>query len=136
MNKLLLIFTMIAIVSCGSVRNMTPVSKGPNMMIKQDGKEEYEITIIDPDFDTWFATNSKPANYYPLSYYEQKNRQYVLTWNERVDEQAYYPLDNYPFENRINYDPTIDYGLEVNYKLYYYFKYIESIYGRRYDFHA
>ena len=126
---------VVSMAACNSSKNTGPVSYGDNMLIERDGDEEYEITIIDPGFDSWFATYAKPANYYSLSYYEQKNAQYVSLWNERVGQQSYYRSANYPFENRIDYDPAKDYGLEVNYKLYYYFRYIQSIYGTRYHFY-
>lgn len=120
--------------ACTSQQSITGTRTGSNIIVKQEGGDEYEITIIDPGFDRWFITNGKPASYYSLAYYEQQNRRYVISWNEKVSQQAYYRSPYYPFENRIDYDPTIHYGLEVNYKLYYYFKYIEDVYGARYNF--
>lgn len=101
---------------------------------EESEKEEYELTIIDPGFDSWFATSSKPAGYYSLAHYENRNQRYVQAWNEKVTQQIYYRTPNYPFENKIDYDYTVDYGLELNYKLYYYFRYIESTVGDRYNF--
>ena len=36
--------------------------------------------------------------------------------------------DNSIYENEINYDSNTDYGLDVNYKLYNYFKFVEHKY--------
>ena len=31
------------------------------------------------------------------------------------------------FEPIIGYDPTVDYGFELNHKLFYYFQYVENV---------
>lgn len=120
--------------ACATSGNLNTVDrKGPNV-INPDDEEEYEVIIIDNDFDRWFVTNGRPVSFYSPSYYEQKNRIYVQAWNEKVDQQGFYRSANYPFEQRVNYDYSIDYGVEVNYKLFWYFKYIEDLYGNRYNF--
>ena len=62
------------------------------------------------------------------------NARYVQAWNEKVGQQSLYNSAFYPFESRIDYNPSIDYGLELNYQLYHYFQYIEDTYGNRYNF--
>lgn len=86
---------------------------------------EYEIIIIDPGFNYWLATQPS-ANYYTQQFLESKNLFYVQEWNRR----AMRPLEYNPniYEMTIDYDPFIDYGLEVNYKLYQYFKYVNEVY--------
>ena len=82
---------------------------------------EYELIIIDPGFDTWLLT--KPSKeYYSQNYYEQKNRLYVMEWNYRYMAGK----DRGKYETYIDYLPGIDYGLDLNYKLFYYFKYFEE----------
>jgi hypothetical protein len=82
---------------------------------------KYELIIIDPGFDTWLQT--KPSKeYYSQNYYEQKNRLYVMEWNYRYMAGK----DRGKYETYIDYLPGIDYGLELNYKLFYYFKYFEE----------
>jgi hypothetical protein len=82
---------------------------------------KYELIIIDPGFDTWLLT--KPSKeYYSQNYYEQKNRLYVMEWNYRYMSGK----DRGKYETYIDYLPGIDYGLELNYKLFYYFKYFEE----------
>jgi hypothetical protein len=101
-----------------------------NIVQKDKDKDEYEVTIIDNNFDRWFLTNGKPVNFYSREYYRSKNIFYVSSWNSKVTQR----YRNSPFEEPINYDPSIDYGLDVDYKLFWYFKYIEDVYGRRYGF--
>ncbi|MBZ4676657.1 MAG: hypothetical protein JG782_1277 [Anaerophaga sp.] len=86
---------------------------------------EYELIVLDPKFDSWLATQP-PANYYSQQYYENWNQRYVTEWNQRHDNPIRY--GNF-YETRIDYQPNIDYGLELNYKLYYYFRFIEQEYG-------
>ena len=114
--------------ACTPHKHAAKVRYGENMILDRGDDEEYEVHILDTGFDRWFATNSKPINFYSPQYYQMMNRRYVMAWNEKVSTHGF--RRNSPFEAPINYDPTIDYGVEVDYKLYYYFKYIEDVYGR------
>ena len=106
-----------------------PQKVGDNVVL-QDEEEEYELIILDNGFHSWFMTNAKPVSYYSPGYYEAKNRQYVTAWND-----LFYRYGGAgPFGNRIDYDFTIDYGLKLNYQLFWYFRYVEAIYGRDYSF--
>lgn len=88
---------------------------------------EYEIIIIEPGFNAWLVTQP-PKGYYGLNYLETRNRIYVSEYNRRVYEPGY-NKDLYVQE--INYDPSISYGLEVNYLLFNYFKYFEETYNQK-----
>lgn len=101
-----------------------------NLVINQEEDEEYELIIIDPQFRSWFAPNAQPINYHAQSYYEMQNKKYVTAWNELFHATG----GRGPFGNYIDYQFSEDYGLELNYELYWYFKYIESAYGARYNF--
>jgi hypothetical protein len=83
---------------------------------------EYELIVLDPGFDSWLATKP-PENYYSKDFYELKNNLYVTEWNYRYDSpQKFGSL----YDSRIDYDPFIDYGLDLNYRLYYYFLFFEE----------
>jgi hypothetical protein len=82
---------------------------------------EYELIVIDPGFDTWLYTKP-PMWFYSNEYYAYMNRLYVSEWNYR-----YSTFKNHgEYDSYIEYKPETDYGLELNYKLYYYFKYFEE----------
>lgn len=134
MRLLVLMLTILIVSGCKSYQGSGTRSQGSNILSKAENDDEYELTIIDSGFDRWFSVNRRPINYHTLSFYEQQNARYVRAWNQMVDQQGRYNALNYPFENRIDYDPSIDYGLELNYKLYNYFRYIEDTYGNRYNF--
>ena len=82
---------------------------------------EYRLIIMDPGFDSWLAT--KPSkDFYSNEYYAQKNRLYVAEWN-----QMYLTSHNNDlYDNYIDYKPNTDYGIDINYRLYYYFRYFEE----------
>jgi len=90
---------------------------------------EYEIIIIEPGFNTWLITSARPEGYYSQSYLESRNRIYVTAWNSRVLQPYKYNPNLYGMQ--IDYNPTIDYGYEVNYKLYNYFIYFQLTYKQQ-----
>lgn len=90
---------------------------------------EYEIIIIEPGFNSWLVSTAKPEGYYSQEYMESRNLQYVIEWNQRVMQPQRYNSNLY--EMQIDYKPQIDYGYEVNYKLYNYFIYFQLTYNQR-----
>ena len=90
---------------------------------------EYEIIIIEPGFNIWLMTNARPEGYYSQSFLENRNYQYVVEWNQRVMQARGFDPNLYQLP--IDYNPQIDYGYEVNYKLYNYFIYFQLTYNQR-----
>ncbi len=90
---------------------------------------EYEIIIIEPGFNFWLASRAKPEGFYSQQYMENRNYLYVTEWNNRVLQPQRYNSNLY--ELRIDYQPNIDYGYEVNYKLYNYFIYFQLNYKQQ-----
>jgi len=80
---------------------------------------EYELIILDPGFNAWFATQP-PRDFYSNEYYASRNRMYVSEWNER------YLRHSRLYENYVDYNPSVDYNIDLNYRLYYYFRYFEE----------
>lgn len=121
MARLFYISIMIlAVWACSSGKNATKTSA--TVTKSSQDSTEYEIIIIDPAFDQWYITNYTPAKDYPLEYYRGRNIIGVANWNE------YYRSGRYTrtILNEIDYQPNIDYGIEVNRKLFWYFRYIEE----------
>ncbi|MCR8669137.1 DUF6146 family protein [Aestuariibaculum sp. M13] len=90
---------------------------------------EYEIIIIEPGFNFWLASRAKPEGFYSQEYLENRNRIYVTEWNSRVIQPQRYNPNLY--EMQIDYQPQIDYGYDVNYKLYNYFIYFQLTYKQQ-----
>lgn len=82
---------------------------------------QYEVIIIDTGFNSWLESYAKPRNFNSQNYMEQRNRTWVLQWNQNVSSGLRRDL----FEMTINYDNSTDYGYEVNYLLYNYLTYFQ-----------
>ena len=121
------------IVSCVSTTNTTTSkdTKLPDGAVKIANEElEYEIIIMDIGFETYLYSIAKPAHFYTQDYYETKNKFYVTHWNIRARHPLEY--DSSIYENIIDYDFNTDYGLDVNYKLFNYFKFVEYKYNQHF----
>ncbi len=94
-----------------------------------DPESNYEIIIIEPGFNVWLQSVARPEGYYSQHFLENRNRLYVIEWNNRVMNPIQYNPQLY--ELQINYEPFVDYGYEVNYKLYNYFIYFQRKYNQR-----
>ena len=97
--------------------------------LSQNGQDSsgYEILIIDPRFDQWYLLNYSPTKDYSNDYYRSKNLAAVTNWDEYYHTGRY----NRVIDSSIDYWPNIDYGIEVNRKLYWYFKYVQNNYRIR-----
>ena len=89
---------------------------------------EYKIIIIEIGFDPWLRTQ-KPMTYYTDSYLATRNKFLVYEWNRRVYLPGVYNPQIY--SQFIDYEPSIDYGLEVNYMLFMYFEFIRDKYKQK-----
>ncbi len=103
-------------------------TKGDTISIA-DSETEYEIIIIEPGFNFWLQSIARPEGYYSQSFLENRNRILVIEWNQRVIQPLRFDTNLY--EIQINYDANVDYGYEVNYKLYNYFVYFQRKYNQR-----
>lgn len=82
---------------------------------------EYELVVFDQGFETWLLM--QPSQGYTEAYYKSRNRMYVSEWNYRYTNPRRY-RGNY--DSYLDYDPFIDYGLEFERRLYYYFQYFQE----------
>jgi len=115
----LFIILLIGIWACS--KKVIPLSD--NQIADANDSVSYELIVLDPQFDAWFQSHAKPANFYSQNHYEIWNKQYVNAWNsQRIGYRYSQLLDGY-----IDYDPFTDYGLEVNHKLFYYFVFVEQV---------
>ncbi len=98
-----------------------------------ENSTEYDIIITDAGYESFLITQ-KPINFYSQQYYENWNKYYVTDWNQKV-QMSIYHTQKYQevFDMYIDYDSSINYGLEVNYKLYNYFLFVEKRYGVRFN---
>jgi len=114
--------------SCGPTHNAisntseTNATEQDTVRISNDDLE-YEIIIIEPGFNSWLVSVAKPEGYYSQSFLESRNIVLVQSWNDRVLQP--YKYNSNLYDMQIDYNPGINYGYEVNYKLYNYFIYFQ-----------
>lgn len=123
MKKAILLILMIIVVAFPDVYGQRKRDrvKTDSLSLKSDSTE-YELIIIDPGFEHWLVT--KPTmGFHSNEYYRQKNIQYVSEWNSRYMTPSRH---RGIYATYIDYDPFVEYDIELNYKLFYYFQYFEE----------
>lgn len=86
-------------------------------------KEEYEAIVLDAGFESFLLTQ-QPKEFYSETYLKTKNVLMVTEWNARHSLPLLYDPNIY--EVSIDYNPQTDYGLEVEYRLYMFFRFMEK----------
>ena len=128
---ILLVIFIGFLASCGGSKNYRTQDSFSNskdtIRIANDSLE-YEIIIIELGFNSWLATQP-PRGYYTKSSMDISNDFKVTEYNLRANDPLRYGAQLYPF--RIDYDRDVDYGYEVTYLLYNYFKFFEQRYNQR-----
>jgi hypothetical protein len=133
-NSIYILLVLFVIVACSTKKTSVAVTKKPATSVNDtvriaNDDLEYEVIIIDNGFSTWLASVALPRNYYSQAYLENKNQQYVREWNNRVSQPQRFSPNLY--EMRIDYEPTINYGYEVNYLIYNYMIYFQNTYKQK-----
>ena len=123
-SVLIFVLSLYLWVGCTSQSRMHQATDKNLIDIKQN-EDEYEVMVLDPGFETWFATTWSPAKDRSQEYYSSWNQQYVTEWNYKASR----PSTAKFFNDFINYDPTVRYGIDVERKLFYYFRWVETQLG-------
>ncbi|MDO5510381.1 MAG: DUF6146 family protein [Weeksellaceae bacterium] len=92
---------------------------------------EYDLVVFDPAYDVFLASRAMPKNYFSETYYKNRNFFLVTEWNIRVRQPMRFSNDLYVME--INYDPSVNYGIDLEYKLFNFFQFIQWKYGQNLD---
>ena len=121
----------ILIASCSSSTLKSSLKMKEKPIVIANDSLEYEIIIFDIGFTLYLNSVARPMNYYSQNYLENKNNIYVTNWNIRALNPSRF--DSSIFENVIEYNPQVNYGLEVNYKLFNYFQFAQQKYKIRLD---
>lgn len=118
---LLAVFTMSCTPQKPNPENQTVMKPEKN----DDG--EWDIDVIDTQYDYFLNAIAKPMSMYTESYLKTRNQFLVSEWN------SYYYSGRYRnvIESAIDYNPNENYGLKFEYKLYQVFAYVHWKYGLR-----
>mgnify|MGYP005983183247 CR=1 FL=1 len=95
----------------------------------KEANGEWEIVVLDPQY-TSFLTTQQPKEYFSEQMLKTKNIFYVAEWNSRNAQPFAY--DPSVYEMKIEYDPDENYGLEFEYRLYMFFRFVEKKYKVRF----
>lgn len=133
-NLIYISIILLAIIGCSSSKPSvatTDKSKEESKDTIKIANEElhYEVIIIESGFDFWLNSTAYPRGFYSQKYLENKNYLYVTEWNNRVLQPQRYSPNLY--EMKIDYDPSVDYGYEVNYLIYNYMIYFQNKYKQK-----
>lgn len=121
---LLLIFTSILIVDLSCSKSLKTVAGNSQTDSLQSDTAEYELLVFNTDYESWLMTHGKNIDFHSKSHYELRNAMYVSLWNAN-----YMSNPTGPFHFYIEYNTNEDYDKELEYRLYYYFKYVEDLYN-------
>ena len=110
--------------SCSTSQKSGSSDKSTSIVIDST---EYEIIIIDNEFDIWYLMNFSPGKDHSNEYYSSKNHGGITAWNDYYTRNRHHHV----IENYIFYNNSTDYGIDVNRKLYWYFKYVEETFRIR-----
>lgn len=91
----------------------------------EDG--EWDLTVIDTQFDYFLSAIAKPMNQYSEAYLKSRNTLLVNEWNSYYNSGRYRNV----IESSIDYNPKENYGLKFEYKLNQVFAYVNWKYGLR-----
>lgn len=126
-NLILIIF--LSFVPISFLAQSTPKSEKEESAMKPEKNDdgEWELTVIDTQFDYFLSAVAKPISQYSESYLKTRNTFLVSEWN------SYYTSGRYRniIESMIDYDSQEKYGIKFEYKLYQVFAYVNWRYKLR-----
>jgi hypothetical protein len=126
-NLILLLIISLLPFSCTAQTDPKNDKEKSEMKPSKNDDGEWDLTIIDTQFDYFLNAVAKPMSQYSESYLKTRNTLLVSEWN------SYYSSGRYRnvIESSIDYDPKENYGLKFEYKLYQVFAYVNWKYGLR-----
>lgn len=95
----------------------------PTEIKQSEDSTTYELLVFDSGFESYLAKLPYTKDFYSNNYYKNWNVHYVIEWNSRVLNPIRYGAI---YDNQIEYSSQIDYGLDLNFTLYHYFKFFEE----------
>lgn len=130
MKNLIYIFILLPLLLSCSANIPTAAENSEGLSFEKNDKDEYDIIVLDTGYDMYLKTIAQPENFHSEEFYKSENSFYVNEWNIRNSQpQAYDP--NF-YSTYIDYNPSVEYGIHFEYKLYNFFKYIEWKYKVRF----
>lgn len=126
-NTIIILIVSLFTFSCSAQATSKSDKEKSEMKPSKNEDGEWDLTVIDTQFDYFMNAIAKPISQYTESYLKNRNTKLVAEWN------SYYFSGRYRnvIESSIDYDPKEKYGLKFEYKLYQVFAYVNWRYGLR-----
>ncbi len=126
-NTIIILIVSLLTFSCSAQAPSKSDKEKSEMKPSKNEDGEWDLTVIDTQFDYFLNAVAKPISQYTESSLKSRNAQLVAEWN------SYYFSGRYRnvIESSIDYDPKEKYGLKFEYKLYQVFAYVNWKYGLR-----
>ncbi|KIA84963.1 hypothetical protein OA84_00410 [Kaistella solincola] len=115
----------ILMLSCAPKAVPSANDEKPGIQAQKNDEGEYDLEVFDTQYDYFLNAIARPMSMYSETYLKSKNAFLVSEWNSYYFSGRYRNI----IESSIDYDPTIDYGLKYEYKLYQVFAYVSWKYG-------
>lgn len=132
MRIFILILSFITLNSCLNTKNIRKIQEDSEILqFEPDEEGEYDIIVFDSGYDIFLQARALPMNYYSEEFLHAKNIRLVNEWNSRHAQPSIYNPNIY--EVYIDYLPSIQYGLEFEWKLFNFFMFIETQTGEDLD---
>ena len=134
LKNVFILILIISGISCSTTkkaptsRAIEPVETTQDTIRIVNEELEYEIIIFEIGFESWLVTQF-PRSFYSNQTLAVKNYMMVIEYNIRVSDPMRY--NSMLYQQLIDYRSNIDYGMEVNYLLYMYFKFFQQKYNQR-----
>lgn len=118
----LIIILFLIIIPANSFAQDNPKKEKEDVAMKPEKNDdgEWELTVIDTQFDYFLNAVARPINQYSESYLKSRNTMLVTEWNSYFTSGRYRNI----VESSIDYDPREKYGIKFEYKLYQVFVYV------------
>lgn len=101
------------------------IVKSAVLIVTNKTETVYDLIVTEPGFDSFLAQQENEGTY-SLEFLKSRNQHYVKRWNQKVG------IGNPDiFDMRIDYSSNTEYDLELEYKLYQFFRFIEHKYKLR-----
>ncbi|SFI36172.1 DUF6146 family protein [Halpernia frigidisoli] len=121
MKKVLFLLLMFGFTLSCVPKTKLPADGQTAMKPEKNEEGEWDLQVIDTQYDYFLTAIAKPMNFYTESYLKNRNSFLVPEWNSLYYSGRYRNI----IESSIDYDPNEKYGLKFEYKLYQVFAYVQ-----------
>lgn len=106
-------------------------SHGIIMITTKKQKDDYDIIVIEQGYESFLQTQ-QPKEFYSEASLKNRNAYLTDIWNYRCKNVSLY--DPKIYEAEIDYNSQNNYGLDIEYKVYMFFRYMNIKYNLGFSF--